>query len=293
MAKRPAPEIDIDEPLVRQLLHDQAPELADLDLSPLGRGWDNTNWRLGNDLIVRVPHREVAAVLIDHEQRVLPELALRFAVAIPVPSVAGQPSTAAGFPWPWSVVPWIEGNEAALDTAADNAATAQMLGQFFAQLHTEAPDDAPTNPYRGHALSAFAETFNHRLDLAADRVDAAAARKLFDAAVAAPLTTEQVWLHGDLHTRNIVTNAGALVGVIDWGDVCSGDRATDLAGAFMLTPTNLATVFEHAGADEASWERARGWATHFAIMYLTFSDDAAVQRQIGERLLGNLDIELR
>lgn len=293
MANRPTPEIEIDEALVRRLLKEQAPQVAEHRLRPLGRGWDNTNWRLGDDLIVRVPHRTVAAPLISHEQQWLPLLAPRLDVAIPAPIIAGRPSTSAAFPWPWSIVPWIEGREAAIDDQADTPGAAETLGRFFAQLHTAAPDEAPTNPYRGHALSTFGETFTERLAALGERIDAATAREVFETAAAAPAAAQRVWLHGDLHTRNMVTDSGDLAGVIDWGDICAGDRATDLAGAFMLAPKNLATVIEHTGATEADWKRARGWAAHFGVLYVAGSDDDAVQRNVGELLLANLGIGLR
>ena len=293
MANRPAPEIEIDEALVRRLLLDQAPAIAEHELRPLDRGWDNTNWRLGDDLIVRVPHRQVAAPLIDHEQRWLPDLASRFDVAIPAPIITGRPSITAEFPWPWSVVAWIEGHEAATDDQADTPVVAETLGRFFAQLHTAAPKDAPENPYRGHALSKFAKTFIERLDALGERIDSPTARDIFDTATEAPPAAQRVWLHGDLHTRNIVVDSGDLAGVVDWGDICSGDRATDLAGAFMLAPNNLTTVAEHAGATEADWLRARGWATHFGVLYVSSSDDDAVQRKVGEQLLASLGIDLQ
>ena len=74
----------------------------------------------------------------------------------------------------------------------------------------------------------------------------------------------------------------------DWGDICAGDRATDLAGAFMLVPGHIDTVADHAGADDAAWERARGWAAHFAVVYLAHSDDDPIMERIGTDLFTTL-----
>ncbi|MFD6951303.1 hypothetical protein [Nocardiopsis sp. NPDC060348] len=41
--------------LVRDLLRDQHPDLADRPLEVGARGWDNQLWRLGDDLAVRLP----------------------------------------------------------------------------------------------------------------------------------------------------------------------------------------------------------------------------------------------
>jgi aminoglycoside phosphotransferase (APT) family kinase protein len=49
-----------------------------------------------------------------------------------------------------------------------------------------------------------------------------------------------IWLHGDLHPFNLVVNQGRLSAVIDFGDLCAGDPATDLAVAWMLFPWRCA-----------------------------------------------------
>ena len=103
MANRPEAEIDITHDLVQALLNDQFPELAGLALRELSRGWDNTNHRLGDIATVRVPHRQVAARLIENEQAWLPLLATQIDLPISAPTHAGTPTDF--FPWPWSVHP--------------------------------------------------------------------------------------------------------------------------------------------------------------------------------------------
>ena len=61
-----------------------------------------------------------------------------------------------------------------------------------------------------------------------------AVRYAWEAAVAAQSDVEPTWLHGDLHALNVLVDNGVLSGVIDWGDVTAGDRATDLASLWML-----------------------------------------------------------
>src|SRR5262249_10355534 len=106
----PAAEFPIEPGLVRALLMDQHADLAALPLTLAGGGWDNTLYRLGDDLAVRPPRRAAAACLIEHEQRWLPELAPRLPLAIPVPLRVGRPGC--GFPWSWSVIPWLTGQPA-------------------------------------------------------------------------------------------------------------------------------------------------------------------------------------
>ncbi|MEM7095520.1 MAG: aminoglycoside phosphotransferase family protein [Actinomycetota bacterium] len=290
MANRPEAEIDVSENLVRALLHEQAPGFEDQPLALVDRGWDNTNWRLGNGHMIRVPHRAVAAPLIELEQQWLPDIADRLDIAVPAPLIHGHPSEVAGFPWPWSVVPWIEGHDAERALSIDEARSAERLGTFFAQLHTPAVPEAPTNPYRGGPLADRRRPFEERLGRLGARIDGPAARRIFDEGARAPAATDRLWLHGDLHARNMIVSEGLLAGVVDWGDLCAGDRATDLAGAFMLVPGQLDLVASRANADDAAWERARGWAIHFAITYLAMSDDEPKQRRVGGNLLGALGV---
>ena len=288
VANRPTPEIDVTVSLARKLVEEQFPDWSDLALTELDRGWDNTSFRLGDDLVVRIPHRALAAPLIGHEQRWLPEIAERVDLAIPAPVGAGRPSERLGYPWCWSVVPWFEGADAAVAPLRDPAVAARRLGTFFRQLHVPAPEHAPSNPFRGGRIADFSHRLDHHLSALGDAVDGPRCRELFEWAAAAPPASAPVWLHGDLHARNVVVHEGSLAAVIDWGDLCSGDRATDLAGAFMLVPDHIGIVAEAAGSDEASWVRARGWATLFALVYLANSADEPVMASIGNRLLAAL-----
>ena len=183
------------------------------------------------------------------------------------------------------MTPWFEGTEAATAPLTDEHATAQRLGTFFAQLHVPAPLKAPANPYRGVPLATRAPSFFDSLVLVEGQLDTQQVAAVFDHAAAQPASEERVWLHGDLHGRNMIVQHGDLVAVIDWGDVCAGDRATDLAGAFMLTPNHLDTVQRVSATSDQDWQRARGWAAHFAIIYLAHCDDDPVMQALGHRIL--------
>lgn len=231
----PVAEVDIDTALVRALLVEQHPELAGSSLEPVAFGWDNVVFRLGPDLAVRLPRRQVAAELIENEQRWLPELAPRLPLPVPAPVRVGRPGC--GYPWAWSVVRWIEGDDAADGRLDDPHLVARQLGAFLAALHTPAPPDAPRNPWRGVPLRDRDEGTEQRIDQLAEMIDAPAVRDRWRHLVRTdPWTGPSLWLHGDLHPANLVLSAGRIAAVVDFGDITSGDPATDLAVAWMLLP---------------------------------------------------------
>lgn len=261
----PPAEVEIDEALVRALLTAQHPDLADLPIRLVASGWDNDMFRLGDDMAVRMPRRLAGVELIENEQRWLRTLP-RLPLPIPAPlrlGVAGE-----AYPWPWSVLPWMPGGP--VDRDPLNADQAPVLAGFLKALHQPAPGDAPHNPHRGVALA-------ERVDYLAPRFARLAAqtnlitprvRAVWDRALATPIDIEPTWLHGDPHARNVLSKHGRLTAVIDWGDMCQGDRATDLSSLWMLLPDRESRRAAMAayGASDATWARAAGWAVNYAVV---------------------------
>jgi len=115
----PAAEVSVSPELVRRLLAAQQPDLAHLPVRVVAYGWDNLMYRLGDELAVRLPRRAAAAGLIVNEQRWLPVVAPRLPLPVPAPVRAGR--AALGYPWPWSIVPFLPGQLAAREPPADPA----------------------------------------------------------------------------------------------------------------------------------------------------------------------------
>jgi aminoglycoside phosphotransferase (APT) family kinase protein len=287
----PAAEVDISAELVRRLLAEQHPDLAHLSLTVLASGWDNVILQLGDNFLVRLPRRAIAAELVRHEQRWLPELAPRLPLPIPAPVRVGLPGL--GYPWAWSVLPRLPWHNAARTPPADLGAAADTLGRFLGALHTPAPPDHPINRVRGVPLAARnAATVGRIADLDAT-IDAAAARRGWQAALdVPPWTGEPRWLHGDLHPANILVDDGRLSAIIDFGDITAGDPATDLAAAWMLLPTSEHASLRDgyrttndAAIDDHTWARARGWALALSLAMLAHSADNPMMADIGRRTL--------
>lgn len=283
----PAAEFAIDSAFVAGLLADQHPDLAHLPLQAVDAGWDNALFRLGDDLAVRLPRRAAAATLIAHEQTWLPRLAEQLALPVPAPYRIGTP--ALGYPWRWSVLPWLPGMAA--DQCEPPAPQALPFAAFLRSLHVPAPADAPANPLRGVALVQRAATVEARLDRLASKTSLITPqiRQIWHVALHAPLDVPPTWLHGDLHPRNVLVEQGVISGIIDWGDITSGDCATDLAAIWMLFAEPHArqdALAAYANLSRATLQRAKGWAVLFGVMLLdTGLIDNPRLATIGERTL--------
>ncbi len=285
----PAAETAISADLVHALLVEQCPALAGEESTFVSSGWDNEIHRIGEDHAIRMPRRTAAAKLVEHEQRWLPELAPTLPLPIPAPVFAGSP--ALGYPWSWSIVPWLPGVPIAHSPELDTELLIADLAGFLNALHQPAPDDAPENPYRGVTLQERSESFLTNLR-ATEGIDRESASDLWHELVDTPPWGEEpLWLHGDMHPLNLLVYGGRLSAVIDWGDITSGDPASDLAVAWMLFDQNDRAAFRDAlelhghGVGVHTWNRARAWALNLGIAFAAHSADNPTMRRLATATL--------
>lgn len=265
--------------LVRDLLRDQHPDLAHYPLELGARGWDNQLWRLGDTRAVRLPWATQSAdALLRKEHTWLPVLAPHLPLPTPVPQRLGEPSQR--FPHPWTVTTWVPGTPADRAPATRVAQAADSLAAFLTALHQPAPDTAPADRgSRGGPLAQAAGQFTKHIASATELglvPDPGAVRAVWEDAAAAPdWAGPALWLHGDLHPANVLTAHGTFCGVIDFGDLCAGDPAADLAAAWLLLPDGAADRFHEAyrpAPDAATLRRARGWAVLRALIGILIGD---------------------
>jgi aminoglycoside phosphotransferase (APT) family kinase protein len=286
IAPKPPAEIAIDAALIRALLDEQHPDLAAAPIVAVGEGWDNALFRVGADLVARMPRRAAAAALIAHEQRWLPDLAPKLPLPVPLPVRIGRPSQL--FPWAWSIASWLEGETAQRVPPRNLDAAARTLGGFLASLHQPAPADAPFSPWRSVPLAERDAAFRTHLQAVGALVDAAGVWRAWESVLSTPVWPgPPTWIHGDLHPENLLVADGRISGVIDFGDLAAGDPATDLSVAWMLLPPASRSLFRAAAlqhsavADVHLWARARGWALALALSYLAHSGDDPQLRDLG------------
>ena len=274
--------MDISTRLVRRLLAAQFPRWAAWPLEQAGpAGWDNVIYRLGSDLAVRLPRRAFGAAHVEREHRWLPLLAPRLPLPVPVPLAKGVPGE--GYPWHWSVCRWLPGEIAAVAPAADLGQAAAALAGFVSALRAVDPAGGPGSEFRGVPLAG--RDANVRAAVAALRgvLDPAPVLAAWRAAVAAPVWQGPgVWMHGDLHPANLLTDHGRLSAVLDFGLVAVGDPACDLMVAWTFLNAPARQTFRAAlPADEAAWARGRGWALDFGLRCAAHAAGDPVLGRIG------------
>ncbi|MEV0717776.1 aminoglycoside phosphotransferase family protein [Asanoa sp. NPDC050611] len=267
----PVADIEIDADLVARLLEAQHPDLADRPLRLVANGWDNAIFRLGDDLCIRLPRRAVAVPLLVNEQRWLPTLAPRLPANIPAPVRVGVPGQ--GYPYPWSVCAWVDGEIATQVPVVERRAVAGELAAFMRQLHVPAPADAPVSPVRGVPLAVRDEQIQDRLTSGKLAREDELGR-LWDELITAPVWDgPAVWVHGDPHPANLVIRGSRLAAVLDFGDLNAGDPATDLAAAWLVFDAEGRAAFrDGVDADAATWVRARAWALAIGTAIAVFAD---------------------
>lgn len=248
--------------LVSQLVAKQFPQWAGLPVREVPTaGTDNVIYRLGDELVVRLPALPRAAPTVGREREWLPRLAPRLPLDVPVPLGAGVPD--GEFPYPWSVYRWLEGQTLATRPDLDMRDVAVRLGRFVAALQRIDTAGAPRSPRAVPVRAGDAEVPESIERLAAvGLVDTDLATAVWEDALAAPPWEKPpVWLHGDLLPANLVARQGRLAAVIDFGLVGTGDPATDLLPAWALLTARTRDVFRAVvGVDDATWRRGRGWA---------------------------------
>lgn len=298
MSKRMhADEVSTNAATVALLLAAQFPAWAGLSVTPVpSAGTDNALYRLGDDMVVRMPRIPGATAQVEREARWLPILAPHLPLAIPEPLVLGQPGE--GYPWRWAIHRWLPGENATLERLTDLDRAAACLARFIVKLReidtTGGPLTSGDNSSRGVPLAQRDDSTRAAIAALGERVDAVAATTTWQAALDAPVWDgPPAWVHGDLQSGNLLAIDGQLSAVIDFGCLGVGDPAVDLIVAWNLLPAGPRDAFRAAvNVDDATWARGRGWALSTALIALPYYWDtnptlAGIARYTIDEVLGD------
>jgi aminoglycoside phosphotransferase (APT) family kinase protein len=276
------------------LISDQFPELSGLSVESVTRqGWDNRTFRLGDQLVVRLPSAEGYVAGIEKEDRCLPFLAEHLPLPVPAPIATGRP--AAGYPFPWSVRRWLPGETVEDATDVDRTALACDLGGFLKALRAAPPQQGPAggrhSAFRGCHPSVYSDEVEYALNKLADVVDVDGCRTIWASALTSAWPSAPVWFHGDIAVGNLLTTDGGLSAVIDFGTCGIGDPACDLVMAWTYFMGDERKVFAEAVAfTDDTWRRARGWALWKALVTmaaLSSPDPEGLQNRVLVQVLAD------
>jgi aminoglycoside phosphotransferase (APT) family kinase protein len=266
------PERDVDAALARELIAERF--FAPSSVVLLGEGWDNAVFLAQpGDWVFRFPRRKIAVPLLQTEIEVLPQIAKRLPLPVPVPELIANDGE-----WPFAGYRLLKGRtaDAAAPTEEERERAAPLLGVFLRMLH-RLQTHAPPDLFRRADPARIRGQLRERMP----RLGLAMPAFVEEPIDAPPLTT---LVHGDLHARQLLFDEGALSGVIDWGDAHRGHPALDLSIAFsFLSGSARAAFFEAYGAvdrETAKLARLRGLHLCVALaVYARDTGDQALQRE--------------
>lgn len=292
---------DITPALVSALVAEQFPQWAGLPVHRVELdGWDNTTYRLGPTLSIRLPSADGYAVQVEKERRWLP--VLRPHLSLPIPEVAGCGRPSELFPRPWSIYRWIDGASAAPGSIEDLPRFGTDLAGFLRSLQrveaTGGPVAGAHSGQRGAPLAVYDRETRGAIDELADLIDAPAALAVWEAALGSQWGPGAVWVHGDVAPSNLIVRDDRLAAVIDFGSCAVGDPACDLVPAWTFFWGDSRAAFEDGlPLDEDTWTRGRGWALWKALVTWTTAlrdgDHGEVAtRRFGWRLMPGQIVDL-
>lgn len=273
-----------------RLVAEQFPQWADLPVVPVAHGgWDNTTFRLGDQLSVRLPSADHYVAQVEKEHRWLPVLACHLPLPIPEPVAMGRPD--GGFPRPWSIYRWLEGDPAGVGRIENLTVFAADLAGFLAALYaidaSGGPPAGAHNFFRGGLLATYDASIRESMHLLAHDINAEAATEVWEAALASRWERAPVWVHGDVAPSNLLVADGNLRAVIDFGCAAVGDPACDLVVAWTFLSGESSQEFRsRLRFDEATWARARGWAFWKALITIAREKKGGLDARAAARRFG-------
>lgn len=265
--------------LAYKLIKEQFPEYAHLPISEVEKqGHDNRTYRLGNDLLIRMPTAESYALKVPKEQQLLPQLAQYLNTPIPAPMKMGHSSV--DYPFPFSIYKWLPGQSINLLTLSDQEKEqlAFDLATFLKELQDITGIPGPTpgqhNWWRGDHVSVYDSGAREQISKLAQIIDCKRALDLWEQACSTQWSKAPVWIHGDFAIGNMLIEHGKLSAIIDFGGIAVGDPACDLVIAWTYFSGSARDIFmKKMGLDADTWLRARAWALWKATFELCQIED--------------------
>jgi len=222
--------------LAHKLIAEQFPEYVHLPITDVEKqGHDNRTYRIGEDMLIRLPTAESYALKVPKEQKLLLQLAKHLRISIPSPIKMGSSSPA-------------------LDLAI-------FLKDLHAITDVLGPIPGQHNWWRGDHVNVYDKGARGQIAKLANIIDSAKALDLWENACATRWNKEPVWVHGDFAIGNMLMNNGKLSAVIDFGGAAIGDPACDLVISWTyLSGKARENFMKEMNVSVDTCLRARAWA---------------------------------
>ena len=144
---------------------------------------------------------------------------------------------------------------------------ATSLAKFLIALQKIDATNGPISLSRGCPLTTYNTETRQAIMILNNKIDTHAITAIWNTAIASTWNKSPVWVHGDISANNLLVKNGKLSAVIDFGSMCIGDPACDLAIAWTFFKEKSREIFRTTLAiDNATWERSRGWALWKALI---------------------------
>lgn len=294
MINNPNP-VHITADLAHKLIAEQFPEYAHLPIvSVKKQGHDNRTYRLGSNMLIRMPTADSYALKVPIEQEILPQLASYLTVRIPAPIRMGAATH--DYPYPFSIYKWLEGTSINL-LVLDNVYLEKLafdIANFLKELQSIDCVDGPTpgqhNWWRGDHASVYDKGAREQILKLSNTIDANKAINIWEQASKTKWNKPPVWIHGDFYVGNMLIKDGKLSAIIDFGGMGLGDPACDLVIAWAYLEGKAREIFiQEMALDNDTWLRAKAWALWKATYELCIiSDQNSPEFNIQKRIIEDI-----
>lgn len=245
-------------------------------------GWDMTARLVDGRWVDRSPRRPEVEPQARREASVLPWLAPRLPLPVPVPRVVGEDPLVLRHAYlPGRPCP------------GRSAAHGRAVGEFLRVLHSIDVEAAVAHGLRD-AATAYTAAQEVRDRMAVDVLPRLpghvrrAAEALLERTGHPP--TDPRVVHGDLGLDHIRVTGEQVTGIIDWGDSCVADPAIDLSATTLgAGPVFAVALLDVYGRDADLLARARDWHQLGPWHEVLFGLDTGQDSYVARGLAGTID----
>lgn len=287
-------DIDVQVEQVKRCLLEQFSTLLPLNnIRLIGEGWDNRVFLVNEKVIFRFPRRKVAAELIAHENRVLPQLQSHFSLRMPNPIYQGKPSES--YPYSFQGYVHLEGTSGEDLSQENRLASLRPLSVFLKQLHAinqkqalilGAEPQVFDKTRVQKAITTFKERVNQLISLNPVSINIQEINNEVEKIQDIELPDSLSLVHGDLHFKHLVFKYGKLTSVIDWGDLGINHPVVDLAIIWGFYPSKYHSIFHeiYGCVDQITWNYARFLALYMAFTFFLYGQDIRNEKLVKEAI---------